>query len=64
MCDKFYKKKSKHFKNGDENILLRHLCIYTLITDGLQVIKLLLFKGLLCKQIYLKYYLDLKLNLE
>ena len=33
----------------DENILWRHLCIHTLITDGLQPIRLLLFKQLLCK---------------
>ena len=33
----------------DEHILWRHLCIYTLITDGLQPIELLLFKELLYK---------------
>ena len=35
----------------DENILWRHLCIYTLITDGLQPIKLLLYKELLHNKI-------------
>ena len=44
---KFYKIKR------DENISGRHLCIYTLVTDGLQPIKLLLFKELLYKYIYI-----------
>ena len=33
----------------DGNILRRHLCIYTLIKDSLQPIKLLVFKELLYK---------------
>ena len=35
----------------DKNILWRHLCIYTLITDGLQPIKLPLFKELLYSEL-------------
>ena len=31
----------------DENIFLRHLCMYTLITNGLKPIKLILYKELL-----------------
>ena len=36
----------------DKNILWRYLCIYTLTTDGLQPIKLHLFKELLYNTIY------------
>ena len=38
----------------NENISWRNLCIYTLITDDLQRIKLFLFKVLLYKKEYLE----------
>ena len=36
-------------KSSKERNLKRYLYVYTLVTDGLQPIKLLLFKELLCK---------------